>query len=1297
MSVRQLRFRFETYQHPFVRELVERLETGGVEALQAADTEYRIDESGNRVPVLHADTWADQGYEPQFTVEPPRPVEDLDFGGEYAAKGTCGAYAYANWELFYFVPLTIAIHLSRDQRFEEAQRWFHFLFDPTDDSDGPTPQRFWKVKPFQQTPVVSIQRILVNLASGEDPVLRAATLDSIAKWRTTPFRPHAVARLRPSAYMFKTVIEYLRHLLRWGDHRFREDTRESITEATQLYVLAANILGPRPQEVPRAGTTPGRSYAELRNDLDAFGNALRALESEIPFVPAPPTSGGTQPEPLGPLGSVGAGLYFCVPPDGQLLELWDQVAQRLFFIRNSLNLQGVFRPLPLFAPPIDPALLARGAAAGVDVGAVVAGTHQPVPPVRFRVLHQQALELCQHCQALGQNLLSMMQSEDGEALSVLRARHESAVLEAAETIRYQQYHEAVKAFEALQCSLAGATGRYLYYERMLGDAKTVDQLPQYEYLDADELRDFRFTATEPRLTDREITAEIARDVTQTGGGKALVREELSELQKLAEARAKHETASLSQMIGGFIAVLPNFSADVKPIGVGAGFTFGGANLSALYSFIAAVNQTEAEALTYEAGKAGRMAGFTRRELDWALQSNLAAAEMNQLFKQLRAAEIRQSIAQTEWANHRRPMRQAEEIERFLAGERGGRHTTQAFYAYMKREVRGLHERCFELAFDAARRADRALQYELGDAQLRFVEPRSDSGDEALLAGERLYLDLKRMEAAYQDLNRREYELVKHVSLLQVNPMALLELRETGRCTFTLEEPLWDFDVPGTYFRRLRSVAVSAPVVAGPYESVNLKLTLLKSTIRTSAQLDGEYARTGFEDRRFEDQHGPVESIITSTGDQDSGTDTAGDERLTAFAGRGTTSDWRLELPSDIHQFDRSSLRDVILHVRYRAREAGELLRRAANEHVAALIEQASAPGSVRLFSMAYEFPTEWARFGAENGSPATLRFTLRDEHYPYWSNGQLQARTRLDVFAKSDRPSVTASENADGTGRAVSLTRTPALGGLLAPTHADVPISGPPGPTGSFELHLSHTDLDDLWIAVAWAAEDPDSPPPPDSVDDATLEHLAESGDGGAAFTHWAFGAATPETWREPSGGCVAARTLATPAPPTTRACSCATPAAATKRPSSSGKAPSRATPVRPTTTVRCSPSAAKQKRPSRGCGAEPTTRWHGGCSPSLRVSGPTVRPATRPVHERGTARRPARANRRRGHGIGVHDRIRVRTAPRRSTGDAASRTRRGTVRRPPYRGRGNALDRLGQRGAVGARRRGRPRGGLHQ
>ena len=102
------------------------------------------------------------------------------------------------------------------------------------------------------------------------------------------------------------------------------------------------------------------------------------------------------------LRSLGKTLYFCVPRNDKLLGYWDTVADRLFKIRNSLNFQGVFRQLPLFEPPIDPALLARAAAAGLDVGAIVNGLNQPLPLVRFQLLVQKATEICQEVKVAGQ-------------------------------------------------------------------------------------------------------------------------------------------------------------------------------------------------------------------------------------------------------------------------------------------------------------------------------------------------------------------------------------------------------------------------------------------------------------------------------------------------------------------------------------------------------------------------------------------------------------------------------------------------------------------------------------------------------------------------------------------------------------------------------------------------------------------------------------------------------------------------------------------------------------------------------
>jgi hypothetical protein len=137
---------------------------------------------GKPKPTLYREIFNKDQYAPTDLVQQPYPVNDLDFTSS-------GAYSIYNWELFYHVPLAIAIHLSKNQRYEDAQRWFHFIFNPTDDSDGPTPERFWKVKPFQFTEVKQIEDILVNLSSGNDSMLKQDTINSIGAWKIRRFGP----------------------------------------------------------------------------------------------------------------------------------------------------------------------------------------------------------------------------------------------------------------------------------------------------------------------------------------------------------------------------------------------------------------------------------------------------------------------------------------------------------------------------------------------------------------------------------------------------------------------------------------------------------------------------------------------------------------------------------------------------------------------------------------------------------------------------------------------------------------------------------------------------------------------------------------------------------------------------------------------------------------------------------------------------------------------------------------------------------------------------------------------------
>jgi hypothetical protein len=1013
-------------------------------------------------------------YQPESKlVRKAYPIKDLDFSSS-------GAYAVYNWELFYHVPITIAIHLSKNQRFAEAQRWFHYLFDPTDDSNGHTPERFWKVRPFHYTDVKKIEEIIVNLATGTDMELRNETIRSIEAWKDTPFRPHVIARFRQQAYMYKTVMAYLDNLIAWGDSLFRQDTGEAIDEALMLYVLAAEILGPKPLPVPKKGTVRPQTYDNLRKDLAQFGTVMRDVEPELMFDLMPfPTQGSGDNAKLATLRGLGKALYFCVPRNDKMLGYWDTVADRLFKIRNSLNIQGIFRQLALFEPPIDPAMLARAAAAGLDVSAIVNGLNQPLPLVRFAFLVQKAAEIAQEVKSLGNNLLSAMEKEDGEAMALLRVRHERAVMEMVEHVKYGQLQDAIKSKEGLMQTLALAVQRYTYYERQLGrKADEIEKaIPELNELDKESLDKMKFAMQEPEMAYREIEVDIAQDLNESGG-KIISSYEQTELEKLSESRDLKEAVKGIQLGGQAISLLPQFGIKFHYWGLGGDTSYGGFNLGKIAQFAASVASAIAEKKEYEAGNAAKVGSYARREQDWTYQSNLAAGEIAQIFKQLRSSQIREAIAEQELKNHRLQMKHAEEIERFLnedGTEKKGKKTNKSFYAWMKREVKGLYSQSFQFAFDIARKAERALQHELGNPELSYLQFGYLAGKEGLLAGEKLYLDIKRMEMAYHEQNQRELELTRHVSMLQLDPLALVQLRKTGRCTLRLPESLFDMDGPGHYFRRIKSVALSIPCVTGPYTSVNCTLTLLKSSIRTSPVAGDQYARTDAEDSRFSDNFGSLQSIVTSSAQNDSGLFETNlrDERYLPFENSGVISEWQLQLPADPSkkepkQFDYSTISDVILHIRYTARNGGGLLRTGAITNLKDLIAAGQTAGSLRLFSVKHEFPSEWSKFTTQV-PPANQRYELKIklllEHYPFWSQGLTKTLSRVDVLASSSVGSISVADKAGETANIDALAKDTSLGGLLVGKLSKIAF---PDTVGDFTLFFDNNSLDELWIGLTW-------------------------------------------------------------------------------------------------------------------------------------------------------------------------------------------------------------------------------------
>jgi hypothetical protein len=280
-------------------------------------------------------------------------------------------------------------------------------------------------------------------------------------------------------------------------------------------------------------------------------------------------------------------------------------------------------------------------------------------------------------------------------------------------------------------------------------------------------------------------------------------------------------------------------------------------------------------------------------------------------------------------------------------------TRGELYLFMQQETAAQFRQVYDLAMKTAREVQHAFWYERGDVQHDFLaEPMWDNLHEGLMAGERIELALRRIERAYMELNRREYELTKHLSLRLQFPVAFWQLKALGYCEIEIPEWMFDLDYPGHYMRRVKTVTLSIACVAGPYTGVHCRLQQLSSQIRIRPLVRGREAGCCVDKGKDESdlhhddpyvvtRHGSTRTIATSSGQDDAGLFAVSfqDERYLPFEFSGAVSRWRVELPPENNQFDLDTLTDFVMHLSYTAREGGPELR-------AFLQHQARVPGGV---------------------------------------------------------------------------------------------------------------------------------------------------------------------------------------------------------------------------------------------------------------------------------------------------------------------------------------------------------------
>lgn len=628
----------------------------------------------------------------------------------------------------------------------------------------------------------------------------------------------------------------------------------------------------------------------------------------------------------------------CAPINPRLLCLYTAVDDRLSLIHACMNAKR----LKNGRPNIDVPYFGNN-----DIRDCWKTTHEVCADeadwclshscYRFLILVQKAQELAGEVRSLGGALLAAYEKGDGEYLSTMRVMHERQLLNLALDIRQLQWREADWQVQALQKTKEIAQTNLHYYKILIANDLISGEV-QYE-----------------PLTNTS-------SATRTAG-------------------------NISSAIGQFMNFIPDphvgFPSNFIKLPIGD-------KLSKIFLAAGTIANTVAEIISTAASLGLTKAGWDRREDEWQHQVDIHTVEIEQIERQILAAERRRDVALRELNNHQRQIENAAEIHDFLRDK----FTNHTLFLWMQQETAALYYQMYELALHTARQAQRAFNYERGHTTRSFIPSELwDNLHEGLLAGERLELAIRQMEKAYYDENCREYELTKHISLRLHRPEAFLRLKLTGYCEIEIPEWMFDFDYPGHYLRRIKNVSLTIPCVVGPYTGIHCRLTLLSSSTRVDPRLnkppficctEGEMGN-GYEtlpdDPRIVKQYAATEAIATSTGQRDGGLFELNfrDERYLPFEFAGAVSRWRIELPPENNYFDLDTMSDVIMHLSYTAREGGDILRQAANE-----VAQKYLPGGgVRLFDLKQELPEAWNLFSQEGDTHKQVRLKLSKNMFPF--------------------------------------------------------------------------------------------------------------------------------------------------------------------------------------------------------------------------------------------------------------------------------------------------------------------------
>jgi len=377
-------------------------------------------------------------------MEQSKGEEKMDFYGAY------GRYFV---ELFLYLPWLVAHRFNQSSQYSEAERWLHYLFNPSrKDVKGGHPS-YWNAVPL----------ISVTPEPGQSTYAIQGPQD-----------PHQIALSHPVHFRKALYMLYIDILINRGDMAYRSLAPDELAQAKLWYIRAQDLLGPRPdlkQTDEWAPTTLGAFIAAKNEELRTFeykqGTEKKHINSSDSDNPVPEIC----VRPYAPPPSVHAidTPHLRLPFNPVLIARWGKLESRLHNLRHNLDIVGKPLRLPLFTAPAIPAGQLGANPQRAAEPEIYQRLGSTIPPYRFSVMHAQAMSAVETVIQFGNTLLSFIERAEQAFYQETQQQHIWDMANIAVDLQTQALKVDQKNKEALLASKTIVQERERYYSERVDE------------------------------------------------------------------------------------------------------------------------------------------------------------------------------------------------------------------------------------------------------------------------------------------------------------------------------------------------------------------------------------------------------------------------------------------------------------------------------------------------------------------------------------------------------------------------------------------------------------------------------------------------------------------------------------------------------------------------------------------------------------------------------------------------------------------------------------------------------------